>query len=158
MPTLIPPVPPHTVHDDGALRIMVQGNVLAVCNREPPSLRGLERLLSAIDTLHAERRGRISIVVVPQAEQPRLTADVARAIAEGWRVRDPLIACGAAWLRRTGFVAAALRSLVSGVLLTRPSTATPVRVSADLDEIATFVEGHGEQAYELRGLLEAVIA
>ncbi|MEM1418127.1 MAG: hypothetical protein AAGH15_24745 [Myxococcota bacterium] len=127
------------------------------CNREPPAQRGLEILLDELDALHERQRARVSLVVVPAAERPRMDPDVARCISQAWRLRDGQIACGAAWLRRSGFFAAAVRSIVTGVLHTRPSSATPIRVTDDGDDIAAFVERHDPGAFHVRELLDMAV-
>jgi hypothetical protein len=149
------PEEPVVLHEGAYLRIAALGPVLIAVNFVPPTVMGARRVADQLAKLAEAHPSGVSIVLVPSAPKPALSVEAARAIQARWQELGGRLRCGAVWIRREGFVAAAVRSMVAGVLMLRRRGAVPVEVTGSADEAAQFLRSYHPEAH-LEGLQTAL--
>lgn len=135
-------------HDDDTHRLVAVGSVLVSVNFVPPTVKGTQRVIDAIQKLHTEHPEGVSLVLVPSAPRPVLSSAASHTIELGRGDVDGKLRCAAVWINRQGFGASVVRSLATGVLLMR-RTKLPVEMVATADEAVKFVASHEPSAPEI---------
>lgn len=128
-----------TYFESGDHRVATLANVVISINLEPPTAEGTGVVVDAVRTLHETRGEKVRLVLVPAANRPNLSVAASRAISQAWPDVEPRLERGAVWIRRQGFVAAAARSLITGVMLLRPDSSIPIKVSNDPKVVSAFI-------------------
>ncbi|MEM9071204.1 MAG: hypothetical protein AAGE52_22020 [Myxococcota bacterium] len=131
-----------TYYRDDTLWIESFGCVLVSVNTQPPTVAGVRRVTAAFDELSPSYPSGVAIVIVPSADRPALSVEVGREIGETWDRIMPRLACAVVWVRRGGFIGAAVRSLVTGLLLVRPRSLVPIAIASSLQDVAHVVSSH----------------
>ncbi len=127
----------------------VVGSVGRICilrTMQPLTPGAVAAVAKVVAERDAQTEGPQFVVLAPCAPRPTLTTATRVEIRKRWGPMSEVLVGGAIWIRRSGFVAAAQRSLVTAVLLafsrgrrikTVASADEAVRYFAELDPTAT---------------------
>lgn len=121
----------------------VVGSVGRICilrTMQPLSPEGVAAVAAVVGKRDSQTEGPQFVVLAPCAPRPTLATATRVAIRKSWGPMSELLVGGAIWIRRSGFVAAAQRSLVTAVLLAFSRTRRVKTVATAEEAVRYFVE------------------